>query len=90
MPLVPRDLVGPSVSRVDGIEFAQPLIASATPAVVAISAVSPTAAGSPPSATEPEPALSEPSVSESVSEPAGVDSAPDVLDLGSSSRRGEE
>src|SRR5690606_38096016 len=28
LPLVPRDLVGPSVSRVDGVEFAQPLTSS--------------------------------------------------------------
>ncbi|WP_152364686.1 MtrAB system histidine kinase MtrB [Microlunatus speluncae] len=73
LPLVPRDLVGPSVSRVDGIEFAQPLIAPVTPPV-AISAVSPTAAGSPPSAAEPVPA-----------EPV-----PELLDLGDHSRRGEE
>jgi hypothetical protein len=59
---------------VDGVEFAQPLMAPVTPPVVPISAVSPTAAGSPPSATEP---------AESASEP-------ELLDLGDHSRRGEE
>jgi two-component system sensor histidine kinase MtrB len=88
LPLVPRDLVGPSVSRVGGVELAQPLIVPVTPAVVPFSALSPTAAGSPPSATEAEPSTPQPESPESRREPAA--SQPELLDLGESSRRGEE
>lgn len=45
LPLVPRDLVGPSVSRVDGVDYAQPLVDSDN--LPALLPASPTPAASP-------------------------------------------
>lgn len=88
LPLVPRDLVGPSVSRVGGVELAQPLVAPVNLPALPFSALSPTAAGSPPSATESESSTRQPASPESVPEPSA--SRPELLDLGESTRRGEE